>query len=312
MEMDSASLDESYECIQSDCPTTHESATSEIDDICNRLIAGDSAVDIRRDQVHPVIDSLRTRRQLILDTPDDADFDYDGIERIEEVLAQLADSHKILLSSDAQQSKLSRITERITLAKKQLKQTTEQYSAMKTTFQARRSAAILRLQHEQERELVELDASYTDEIPPKYRKFSIELMNMRAQEKTLRAAHLYKDAKQLKQAADSKEASEMEVIYAKWTKAKISTRQAVLQKHKLQMKCLNEKWDQRWRELEPGTAENRKRLQLVINTHEKRMKEVQGKTDFHVHTGRGPARTRKEHLPQLASRPHSSRFERNL
>jgi hypothetical protein len=310
--MDSASLNESYEFIPSDCPTAHDSAASEIGDICARLIVGDAAVDIRRDQVQPVIDGLRARRQLILDAPDDADFDYDGIARIEEVLVELAESHKSLLSSDAQQSELSRITERITLAKKRLRQTEEQYSTVLRAFQARRAAAVARLQQEQERELAELEASYADEIPPKYRKFSIELIQMRAQEKILRAAHLYKDAKRLKQAADAREATEMEVIRAKWGKVKGAARQAVTQKHLLQLKCLNEKWDQRWRELEPGTTENRKRLQFVINAHERRMKEVQGKTDFQVHTARGMPRPKAERLPHLSARSgsHSSRRDR--
>jgi hypothetical protein len=244
------------------------------------------------------MEGLRERKQEILNLPEDGEFDYDALDQIDEVIGELVNSSRQLLHSDVQKAELSRIQSRIVQSQQQLTETEKQFSNMKRLFDDRRSADINRLLQEQQRELDDLLRLYSGEPPPKYRKVSSEVMNMRSQEKTLRLAGHYKEAKQMRLDADAREAVETQRNRAQWRRAKVRAERALAEKHQRQLNCLKEKWDRQWQALEPESKDQQRHWKRVIETNERRMTEVMGgKRDF--------LKARREQLPQLTAKANS-------
>jgi hypothetical protein len=272
-----------------------DNAKSDVGLLCEQLILGESHVDVPRVQVPAVLEHLRERKQAILNLPEDSEFDYDALDRIDEVLGELVNSSKQLLYSEGRtlpepgpHCPISAAADR----------DEEQFSNMKRFFDDKRSADINRLVQEQQRELDDLQRLYSGEPPPKYRKVSIEVMNMRSQEKTLRLAGHYREAKQMRLDADAKEVVEMQRNRARWRRAKGGAEHALAEKHQRQLNCLKEKWDRQWQAFEPESKDQQRHWKRVIETNERRMTDViGGKTEF--------LKTRREQLPQLTARPNS-------
>lgn len=278
-----------------------------IDIICDNLIDGGEAVDIDATLVTDVIDRLRTRQQDIMDGPEDGTFDYDALHRIDEVLEQLVKSGEQIIYDDAHTKEIVAIEQRISKSQKELSEKEKQLKTVRREFKQRRKKDLERLLEQQKKEMEELEAKYSsEELPPKYRKLSGEVLYMRRQEKMLRMTHNFLDAKKLRSDADALEAYEMEQNRIKWQIDGNAAKQALVKKHEHQVKCLNEKWDRQWQVLEPSSIKEQEHCKKVIDTQEKRLREVKGSAnDFKIQTTRSVQKAKKERLPQLTSRPPS-------
>ena len=278
----------------------------EIDGVCDKLIAGPDPVDVDAGQVAAIVDRLKYRKAMLLRGSDDDEFDYDTLQRIDDVIAQLFASNESLLYTDVQREEIEKLTRRREDMQRQLAESEAQLASVKKIFEEKRQNDIARLMQEQEREMNELNEKYSKEPPPKYRKLSTELIQMRKHERMLRLTGRYMEAKQVRSDADGLESFEMEKQRIKWEKDAQAARQEMAKRHKQQMDCLNEKWNRQWQSIEPDSIKEQNHCRQVIEGYEKRIREiVDSRNDFRGATTRSVLKAKKEWLPHLTSRPTS-------
>jgi hypothetical protein len=147
----------------------------------------------------------------------------------------------------------------------------DRLEAVREGFNEKREADLKRLQEEQAAELAALIESWSQELPPKFRRVSPTLVNIRIQERQLRLTHRFNEAKAKKKVGDNLEAQEMEENRALWRKDCDANRELMLQKHRQQLKCLEERWDREWSVMEIGMKFDEKRVNIMIETTERRM-----------------------------------------
>ena len=282
------------------------SATGDLDSLCDALIAGVDSVDVDQSQVPALVARLRLRKSAILRGPESSGFDYDALQRIDDVIAQLMSSNEDLLYSDVQREELRRLKDRRNVARQQLAESAEQLESFRRVFNEKRRQDADRLAEIQRRELEELDQRYSGDPPRNYRKLSAELVQLRQHERALRLTGRYLEAKSVRTDADALEAFEGEQGRMRWARDGYAARQALEKRHKQQMDCLNEKWDRQWLSIEPDSIRRQQHCLKVIETNERRIAEVRGsKNDFRGTTTRAILRARRERLPHLTGRPTS-------
>ena len=283
-----------------------ESERDSLDVLCDRLVDGTDPVDVDAEQVADIIDRLKARKAELLRGSDDDMFDYDTLQRIDDVINQLSSSNEHLLYTDVQREEIEKLVRRRDEMQRQLADSEAQLVAVKKIFEGKRQDDIARLMQEQQRELEELNERYAQEPPAKYRKLSTELIHLRKHERMLRLTGRYMEAKQVRSDADGLEAFEMEKHRIKWEKDAQAARQDLMRKHKHQMDCLNEKWNRQWQTIEPDSIKEQQHCKKVIETYEKRIEEIMNsRNDFRGSTTRSVLKAKKERLPHLTSRPTS-------
>jgi hypothetical protein len=271
--------------------------------ISDALVQGILTVDVPRDRALEVIECLRTRRRAILDAPPNSDFDYDSLDRIDQILGELLSSNAQLFYSDIHRDEITKLEERIQKLKTELDQTELNFADLKRSFDEQRQADIERVLIEQALEMSELEKSYGHEMPAKYRKFSTTLVALRHQENVLRRVGQFAEAKQVRLDADALERAEMDANSSRWEKDRMRGIADLKRKQTHQLNCVNERWDRHWQGIEPSSLAAQAHLKMVIENTEDRLNEVMGcRNDFRVRTTRSVINAKKEQLPQLTAR----------
>jgi hypothetical protein len=239
----------------------------------------------------------------LLDCPNDSDFDYTALQRIEDALGQLLRSSAQKLYSGIQKAELDKIGDRLQRSHQLRTEVEDSVHSVAETLNEKREADIKRLLDEQAEELSALVESWSQELPPKYRRVSPSLVNIRNQERQLRLLHRFNEAKAKKRLGDALEASEMEENREVWRKDCEVSKEMMIQKHRQQMKCLMERWDREWTVLDGSVKMHEKRVRVMVETTERRLTEVQGsRNDFRLNTTRSVQRGKREWLPIITGR----------
>jgi hypothetical protein len=238
-----------------------------------------------------------------MDAPDTADFDYDTLQRIDNLIREVYQSVQQHLCDTVKEAELSALDSRIQQTKSALTERNEQLCSIRYLHEERRQQLIGNLVRLQGRDWDELDAVLSGEIPPKFRKVSPELLTIRKRERALRLTHRFTEAKQMRREGDAKEAFEMEANQLRWRKYGDRLREEMKRKHEIQMVCLNERIEHEWQVLEPVSISEQNHCKQVIENQIRRKVEVLNcPNDFRAQTTRDVQKAKRDQWPQVTAR----------
>jgi hypothetical protein len=239
----------------------------------------------------------------MLELPAESSFNYDELDRIDQILAELLSCNAQLLYTDVHRDEIVKLQKRIKQFKRQLDEHNRQFAVVKDSFDVDRQADVDRVKEEQGVELNETEAYFAQELPPKFRKWSTTLVALRSHEKKLRRAGQFIEAKKVRAELVALEQAEMDANQRRWENARLRELSNLRKRHERQLVCLHDRWDRQWQTIEPSSIATRNHLQKVIDTNQERLNEVLGcKNDFHVRTTRSVINAKREQLPQLTAR----------
>lgn len=169
-------------------------------------------------------------------------------DKINEIsLMQTEDSFEM-----AEIDKYEVLIQRLTNAQYELEDQRSKTNQLLEIFQIERENAIREFDEQQNQELILFDEQHSGEIPPKFRKFSPEYLNLRKREKFMVSSKRYVDAENLKTEADARELIERETQRKNYQEYTKNQRNNLMKKQNEQRLCFIEKWDSEWAALLPS------------------------------------------------------------
>lgn len=210
-------------------------------------------------------------------------FDYDLLQRIDEVMDQVSHQGAKFNLNLSQQNEIDQLYSKLDSTKDEIVQMKDRCDKIKAKFNEERQADIERLKDKQKEEIMEFRVKYAkDNIPPKYRKRSSDLITIRAQETKLRYMHKFQEAKALRDEGDRKEQEEIELSQKKWQEEREVAKTALIQKHRKQMRCLLENWDRKWQQLQPIMKAEEQNKLFILNKTEKKISLAKAKSEKEI------------------------------
>lgn len=242
-------------------------------DLCENMINGANVREtVTAENCQDIIEELRIMRDKVLEGPE---FDYDRLQKIDDILNEIFSFQEQLMLDAVKQKELEKLYQRKEQALQEMRDINAEIKSAKGIFDEKRQNALDVLQTNQDREFHDLEEKFShEEIPVKYRKLSVEVLNIRKQEKHLRLTKRYMEAKQCHQQAEALEAFEMEQAKIKWRNDQNAIFEALNHKHQQQIACFNEKWDRQWLSLIPDPIARKEHCQLVIDTIDRRIYDI--------------------------------------
>ena len=126
----------------------------------------------------------------------------------------------------------------------------------------------MKLDEKLDNDLYQFDEDHNIEVPPKFRKFSPEYLNMRKREKFMVSSKRYVEANTLKKEADKIEKKEREIQQKNWGDYVNQQRQLLIKKQQEQRRCFIEKWDREWAALVPSADAEVTKCENVVKNIE--------------------------------------------
>lgn len=244
----------------------------EIVQISQDLIAGDiDSASIDSSKISEVNLYLRKYKRTVLQEPD-----YFTAQRIDDVCSELS-----LLSTqntycNYRTTEIKTVTEHLKKAKSELQKTLDERKKVQGTFEDQKAKRIEKLQQQQQKELEALDEKYNGEIPPRYKKLSSEVLNIKRQETQLKNAKMYLEAQRLKEEADALEAFELARQEVRFHNEGVENREKLLLTHRNQMNCLLENLERQYMTMMPSSYAEEKHWKQVISQYERQLKKLKG------------------------------------
>ncbi|OHS92811.1 hypothetical protein TRFO_40871 [Tritrichomonas foetus] len=243
----------------------------EIIEISNELLNGAPTTSVDPCKAGAVYSYLRKHKQEVLKKPD-----YFLAQRIDDVCSEL-----MLLSSQTSYceyrgEEIAAAEEKLEQAKNQLQLILDEREKVNQLFNNQKAKNIEKLEQQQQEELEQLEQKYNSGIPPKFKKVSNEVLNIRKQEEFLRNSKRYMEAQQLKEEADALEAFELARQEVKYHNEKIEAKEKLMAQHQTQMKCLLEKMNRQYNAMMPNSYDRENHWKSVIGHLEVQIRRLRG------------------------------------
>ena len=207
-----------------------------------------------------VLQELQVRLDVALEKPD-----YDLATQLEDALKRGKLQYKQLTLKSVQDQKTAKLKEKLKQAQDKLSKMQTQFSNTKKQFDASAQEKRQKLEEKHQQEMDKLLDYYESGIPPKFRKFSRELLELKKREQTLKQGHRYQEAKGIKEEADALEAYENELIKIKWNHQRDRAISELQKKQDLEMNGLIQRQERQWQEVIPDEQQNESNLQKVVD-----------------------------------------------
>ncbi|OHT14235.1 hypothetical protein TRFO_15541 [Tritrichomonas foetus] len=172
--------------------------------------------------------------------------------------------------------KLEELQQRLVAAQQELEQQREDKNRILDLFQEEREEEITKMYIQLDNELAIFDEEHNTEVPPKFRKFSPEYLNLRKREKFMVSSKRYVEADKLKKEADAREIVERNNQQTNWENYVKKQREILIKKQDEQRRCFIEKWDREWAALLPSAENEVAKYENAVKAIESRIAE------FHV------------------------------
>ncbi|KAK8893520.1 hypothetical protein M9Y10_021942 [Tritrichomonas musculus] len=251
----------------------------DIDTVCENLL-NDSKYEFEiYYSPDEVVDHLHKMCDFVMNQEED--FDYDLLQRIDDVIKEVTSKDQLLNTNSSHKNTIDQLNSKLDSTKKEITQIEGRFSNVKQNFEERKKKDIERLKKKQREEIQEFQVKYSmDNIPPRYRKLSSDVINIRNRERKLRIMHKFIEAKQMREEGDRLEKEEMELNYQKWQNEREIAKNTLIKKHRQQVICLNEKWNRHWQVLVQGMENEQDNKKLVIQKTQRKVSEAKSKKDF--------------------------------
>ena len=185
-------------------------------------------------------------------------------DKINEIkLMQVEDAYE-----SRQNDKYEDLIQRLSDAQSALEEQRENLNQILQSFQDEREEAIMKLDEKLDNDLYQFDEDHNIEVPPKFRKFSPEYLNIRKREKFMVSSKRYVEANNLKKEADAMEKKERAIQEKNWENYVNQQRQLLIKKQQEQRRCFIEKWDREWTALVPSAEAEVTRCENVVKNIE--------------------------------------------
>ena len=243
----------------------------EIEALGNSLLDGTTQIDeVETSDINDVTLYLRRYKQRLLreEYPD-----YDTAKQIDELTKDLQLSSEFGQYSKYQQEKIKALRDKLNDAKRNLEKTEKRRKTYQQTNEDNRNEALAQLEEKQNEELTKLDDDYqTDDLPPRFYKFSPDIVAMRKKEEYLKNAGYYDQAKTLREEIEAVKSYELGVKRNEWEREWTTRRAKLLEFHEQQKRCLNERYDLRWEQIDPEYQKKINYWKKVIDTLQRKLK----------------------------------------
>lgn len=244
----------------------------EIIQISHDLIAGDiDSASIDSTKIRDVTLYLRKYKKTVLKEPD-----YYTAQRIDDVCSELALISTQNRYCNFRGTEIKTVSEHLKKAKSELNNILEERKKVQNIFDDQKAKKIEKLEQQQKSELDALDEKYNGEIPPKYKKLSSEVLNIRRQETHLRNAKMYLEAQRMREEGDALEAFELARQEVRFHNEGVENREKLLLTHRNQMNCLLENLDRQYMTMMPSSYAKEKHWRQVISQYERQLKKLKG------------------------------------
>ncbi|OHS98031.1 hypothetical protein TRFO_35635 [Tritrichomonas foetus] len=203
------------------------------------------------------------------------DYDYDKLQRIDDLILEIQAKGQEKTQITTQQSQIEQLHSKIDNTREEMFKIEEKYYEMKSEIEEKKKIELDKLIAQQQLEMSDLDKKYSMEnLPPKYRKLSADLINIRKLERKLRIMHQFGEAKKLREEGDKREAEEMAANKNNWRKEKKIAKAALFKKHQQQIACFNEKWNRHWQVLVSSLKNEHNKQKLIMKKTKRKIHEV--------------------------------------
>lgn len=289
----------------------------EVINAANELLDGASPIEIDKELCHPVYLYLRQEKGRILNGKPP---NYIKAQQIEELCAELMLISNQTLYGDIRMSEIDQLRQKLKDAKNELKNVLDSRKATQQKIAEQKAEQMEKLQNKQNQELAKHDQYYSGELPPKYRKNSQGVLQIRQQEAFMRKSGRYLEAQQMMQEAEALEAFENEQQKINFINDGVTIREGIVTKHAQQTKCLQEKLQLQWTKYIPESKASEDHWNQVIENLRKQIlmlrkdkAEIDRTTQGYLTTSRGTTTgkgTGRSGLPKLGNKVPQSPMTR--
>ena len=210
--------------------------SKEANSIALSLLEGLDINEVDIKLIPSVLYYLNKKKKSILEIPD-----YQlafKIDQLHDSLSLLIIKKKVLHQKNG---KIEKIKKKINELEKQLKNLQETWNLSKNNSLNYLENSINKLKKVQIIEINKLDNYYSKEPPAQFRKLSNNILNLISQEKSLRFSGKYSEAQLLKEEIEALSAYELYQQKINWEKEWQLNKNNLIQKHNLQILCLEER-----------------------------------------------------------------------
>ena len=278
----------------------------EVEIISRSLLEGMDVKEVDSSYLNEVTFWLRNYKIKILK---EAVPDYDTAKKIDEINEKLQLATDSYNYSQHQKEKITVLKNKLREAKENLSKVEKTKEKSYQTILKNRKEALEKLQEKQKTEVDNLDAEYQSEkLPPKYFKFSTDVLQMRRLEQNLRNAGFYDKASEMRAEREVVEQYELHLKKTDWEKEWVMKREKLLLYHEQQLNVINERFDLRWNQTEPEYVKRIEYWKKVIGNLESKLnversfkREAEKEANSYLN---------KEGLPSLQTTNRSSTMSR--
>ena len=223
------------------------------------LLEGFDISNVNPNEIPYLLISLKNRKAQILEIPD-----YDLARKIDCLINEVslikyqkhADLHN--------QVKLGSIESKIEATKLKLDILVSEYQKTKNNYDNAYHKAKENLEKKQQIELDKLDAKFSQDPPPHFRKLSNDVLQIIYQERSLRATGEYEKAKAYREEAEAIGVFQLYQQQVNWEKQWQQNRQRLMEKHQNQMKIAEDRHSQKWYSIEIEFMKEKQHIESVI------------------------------------------------
>lgn len=221
---------------------------------------------VPQSMVSKVVKCLETQKEELVERSD-----YLGAQEFEDKINALKMFSTEATYDSLQDYRLTELKQKLEAAKEELQVSIARRDAVIKSFLEKREQALAELDMTMRRELAAFDDANSSSPPPKFRRFSPELLNMRRREKAMVAARRYVEANVVKGEADALERKETEQNTKNWKAFVLKQRSILLKRHQEQRRIMEEKWDKEWASVLPSGDEDVARCENAVKAIEARI-----------------------------------------
>ena len=239
---------------------------SEVENLANDLLNGMPVSEVQSQYVNGVTLWLRNYKKKILQKPD-----YQLAKKIDEITANLKMSNGASQYNQYQKEKIMDMENKLNQATVNLEKAKNRKQKMLENIENERADAVQKMKEQQAKEIEDLDEKYQNDMPARFRKYSVDLVNMKIQEKHMRDSGMYDEAQELHDEIAAVERYELEVKKLEYNKEWSTKREALIDHHNQQLEILNERYDLKVNTLAPEYDKKIVYFERIISNLEKQI-----------------------------------------
>ncbi|EAY03849.1 hypothetical protein TVAG_063620 [Trichomonas vaginalis G3] len=277
--------------------------TSQYDQIAQRLIDGGDVHEVNPSQVTDVMCALRRAKKNAENKSD-----YDTLRNIEKITADLQLASGASQYDSVQKEKIDNLKKKLSDVKSEYEKSRKKREQVYNSLMEEKIKAFQDLEKVQNAELDKLDKQYdqSEAPPPKFRKLSPELIQLKHIEEKLKGTGRYDQAVQLREEREALTEYELAVKRNEWYNEWRIQREKLTAKHDQQKQVLQERYEFKWARIEPEYEKKFSYFDKVISHLESSLrsqkalrKEAKDESKSIIN------QTQNRSLPELSSRSSS-------